>query len=113
MSHVERTSKYTKLAKLPDKNADFAVQACARVLLPLADRIETITYDNGNALGSAPVRGAGRRRETACRQSCHHESAVDDQIDSGDIRRIIRDQKCDRTCDIRRCSKSAKWDASE
>ena len=39
-SHVERTSKYTKLAKLPDKNADFVVQACARVLLPLADRIE-------------------------------------------------------------------------
>ena len=29
MSHVERTSKYTKLAKLPDKNADFVVQACA------------------------------------------------------------------------------------
>ena len=47
MSHVERTSKYTKLAKLPDKNANFVVQACARVLLPLADRIETITYDNG------------------------------------------------------------------
>ena len=34
MSHVERTSKYTKLAKLPDKNADSVVQACARVLLP-------------------------------------------------------------------------------
>ena len=47
MSHVERTSKYTKLAKLPDKNADSVVQACARVLLPLADQIETITYDNG------------------------------------------------------------------
>ena len=45
MSHVERTSKYTKLAKLPDKNADSVVQACARVLLPLADQIETITYD--------------------------------------------------------------------
>ena len=43
MSHVERTSKYTKLAKLPDKNADSVVQACARVLLPLADQIETIT----------------------------------------------------------------------
>ena len=26
MSHVERTSKYTKLAKLPDKNADSVVQ---------------------------------------------------------------------------------------
>ena len=52
MSHVERTSKYTKLAKLPDKNADFVVQACARVLSPLADRIETITYDNGKEFAS-------------------------------------------------------------
>ena len=52
MSHVERTSKYTKLAKLPDKNANFVVQACARVLLPLADRIETITYDNGKEFAS-------------------------------------------------------------
>ena len=52
MSHVERTSKYTKLAKLPDKNADFVVQACARVLLPLADQIETITYDNGKEFAS-------------------------------------------------------------
>ena len=51
-THVERTSKYTKLAKLPDKNADFVVQACARVLLPLADRIETITYDNGKEFAS-------------------------------------------------------------
>src|ERR1700686_3506157 len=46
MSHVERRSKYTKLAKLPDKSANSVVQACRRVLLPLADRIETITYDN-------------------------------------------------------------------
>ena len=52
MSHVERTSKYIKLAKLPDKNADFVVQACARVLLPLADQIETITYDNGKEFAS-------------------------------------------------------------
>src|ERR1700690_3130756 len=43
MSHVERKSKYTKLAKLPDKTADSVVQACARGLFPLADRIETIT----------------------------------------------------------------------
>src|SRR5471032_551031 len=28
MSHVERKSKYTKLAKLPDKTADSVVQAC-------------------------------------------------------------------------------------
>ena len=52
MSHVERNSKYTKLAKLPDKSADSVVQACARVLLPLADRIETITYDNGKEFAS-------------------------------------------------------------
>jgi transposase, IS30 family len=52
MSHVERKSKYTKLAKLPDKTADSVVQACARVLLPLADRIETITYDNGKEFAS-------------------------------------------------------------
>jgi IS30 family transposase len=52
MSHVERKSKYTKLAKLPDKSADSIVQACARVLLPLADRIETITYDNGKEFAS-------------------------------------------------------------
>src|ERR1700735_5699505 len=52
MSHVERKSKYTKLAKLPDNTADSVVQACARVLLPLADRIETITYDNGKEFAS-------------------------------------------------------------
>ena len=39
MSHVERKSKYTKLAKLADTSADSVLQACARVLLPLADRI--------------------------------------------------------------------------
>jgi len=52
MSHVERKSKYTKLARLPDNTADSVVQACARVLLPLADRIETITYDNGKEFAS-------------------------------------------------------------
>jgi len=47
MSHVERKSKYTKLAKLPDKTANSVVKASRRLLLPLAHRIETITYDNG------------------------------------------------------------------
>ena len=47
MSHVERKSKYTKLVKLPDKSAGSVVHACGRVLLPLAERIKTITYDNG------------------------------------------------------------------
>ena len=47
LSHVERKSKYTKLVSLPDKTADAVVQASARMLGPLAHRIETITYDNG------------------------------------------------------------------
>jgi IS30 family transposase len=54
MSHVERNSKYTKLAKLPDRSADSVVQACARVLLPLADRIE-------NTLNSRPRKILGYR----------------------------------------------------
>jgi IS30 family transposase len=52
MSHVERRSKYTKLAKLPDKTANSVVQACRRVLSPLAHRIKTITYDNGKEFAS-------------------------------------------------------------
>src|ERR1700720_3542603 len=52
MSHVKRKSKYTKLAKLADNSADSVLQACARVLLPLADRIQTITYDNGKEFAS-------------------------------------------------------------
>jgi len=52
MSHVDRKSKYTKLAKLPDKSADSVVRACGRILLPLAARIETITYDNGKEFAS-------------------------------------------------------------
>jgi transposase, IS30 family len=47
LSHVDRKSKYTKLAKLPDKSSAAVVRACARVLRPVADRIKTITYDNG------------------------------------------------------------------
>ena len=46
MSRVERTSKYTKLAKLPD------ISQPAHASLPLADRIETITYDNGKEFAS-------------------------------------------------------------
>jgi IS30 family transposase len=47
LSHVDRKSKYTKLAKLPDKSSAAVVQACTRILKPIAARIETITYDNG------------------------------------------------------------------
>ncbi len=34
MSHVDRKSKYTKLAKLPDKSAYSVVRAGGRILLP-------------------------------------------------------------------------------
>lgn len=47
LSHVDRKSKYTKLAKLPDKSSAAVVRACRRVLRTIADRIKTITYDNG------------------------------------------------------------------
>ena len=47
MSHVERKSKYTKLAKLADNTANSVVTASRRVLASLAHRVETITYDNG------------------------------------------------------------------
>lgn len=47
LSHVDRVSKYTKLAKLPDKTAAAVVKACKRKLRPITDRIKTITYDNG------------------------------------------------------------------
>src|SRR5271156_1396502 len=52
MSHVERKSKYTKLAKLPDNSANSVVKATRRILLPLASRVETITYDNGKEFAS-------------------------------------------------------------
>ena len=76
LSHVERKSKYTKLVSLPDKTADAVVQASARMLGPLAHRIETITYDNGNEfaahveiaalsrLGTRPQRTHQRPRQT-------------------------------------------------
>lgn len=47
LSHVDRKSKYTKLAKLSDKTAKGVVRASKSFLFPIADRIETITYDNG------------------------------------------------------------------
>jgi IS30 family transposase len=47
LSHVDRKSKFTKLAKLPDKTSAGIVRACTRTLRPIADRIKTITYDNG------------------------------------------------------------------
>jgi transposase, IS30 family len=47
LTHVDRTSKYTKLAILPDKSAASVQKACDASLLPIAHKVETITYDNG------------------------------------------------------------------
>jgi len=47
LSHVDRKSKYTKLAKLPDKRAKNVTRACRRLLKNMKKFIKTITYDNG------------------------------------------------------------------
>jgi IS30 family transposase len=47
LTHVDRTSKYTKLAILPDRSAASVQKACDASLLPIAHKVETITYDNG------------------------------------------------------------------
>jgi len=47
LTHVDRTSKYAKLAILPDRSAVSVQKACDASLLPIAHKIETITYDNG------------------------------------------------------------------
>ena len=47
LTHVDRKSKYTKLAILPDKSAASVQKACDASLLSIAHKIETITYDNG------------------------------------------------------------------
>jgi IS30 family transposase len=47
LTHVDRTSKYTKLAILPDRSAASVQKACDASLLSIAHKIETITYDNG------------------------------------------------------------------
>jgi transposase, IS30 family len=52
LSYVERKSKYTKLARLASATANAVFRASTRVLRPLADRIQTITYDNGKEFSS-------------------------------------------------------------
>jgi len=47
LTHVDRKSKYTKLALLPEKSSASVQSACDASLLPIAHKIETITYDNG------------------------------------------------------------------
>jgi IS30 family transposase len=47
LSHVDRNSKYTKLSKLSDKTAQAVLRASKQILSPLAERVQTITYDNG------------------------------------------------------------------
>jgi hypothetical protein len=51
---MSTTSKFTKLAKLPDKTSVGVVRACARNLRPIAGWIETITCDNGKAFAKSP-----------------------------------------------------------
>ncbi len=47
MSHVDRTSKYTKLVLLQNKKAKSVEQGCHECLGKIKDHIKTITYDNG------------------------------------------------------------------
>jgi IS30 family transposase len=47
LSHVDRMSKFTKLVLLPSKESAIVVSACEKALLPIAQFIHTITYDNG------------------------------------------------------------------
>ena len=47
LSHVDRKSKYTKLALLPDKQADSVQKGCRKTLAKFKKLIKTITYDNG------------------------------------------------------------------
>jgi IS30 family transposase len=47
LTHVDRKSKYTKLAIFLDKSAASVRKACDASLLPIAHKIETVTYDNG------------------------------------------------------------------
>jgi hypothetical protein len=74
MSHVERTSKYTKLAKLADKSADSVAQACARLLA------ETSVRRSAPGFGAPPVEPPDRlKHDTAARSSSigtggHHQS---------------------------------------
>jgi transposase, IS30 family len=46
-SCVDRKSKFTKLVLLDDRTAGSVTIACQRALLPIADKVITITYDNG------------------------------------------------------------------
>ncbi len=47
MSHVDRTSKYTKLVLLQNKKAKSVEKGCHEGLGKIKDHIKTITYDNG------------------------------------------------------------------
>ena len=47
MSHVDRTSKYTKLVLLQNKQAKSVEKGCRAALEKIKGHIKTITYDNG------------------------------------------------------------------
>lgn len=47
LSYVDRNSKYTKLALLPDKKAQSVLIGTKQTLEPFKGRLHTITFDNG------------------------------------------------------------------
>lgn len=47
LTMVERKTLYTVIVRLTGKHADLLAEAAIRTLTPLADRIKTITLDNG------------------------------------------------------------------
>jgi IS30 family transposase len=46
-TYVERHSKFTKIAKVANKTEKVVTLATAQVLLPIAQYVQSITYDNG------------------------------------------------------------------
>ena len=47
LSYVDRHSKYTKLALLPNKKAESVLIGTKQTLLPFKHRLHTLTFDNG------------------------------------------------------------------
>lgn len=47
LTYVDRHSKFSKIAKLPNKTANAVCTGTAKVLLNFAEKIRTITFDNG------------------------------------------------------------------
>ena len=50
LTYVDRKSKFTKIAKLPNKTARAVLQGTKQTLRKLAKFVHTVTYDNGKEL---------------------------------------------------------------